>query len=181
MPVSTASRRLGPGAHTRRTHDAHRSRHTRGRFESSTHGDATSQSESRDQSGDAGAILTAQRQARSRAATTSARIRFAHPSEREFAKILDFYRIRWLYEPHTFPLVWADDGRVTESFTPDFYLPDLDMFIELTTLKQSLVTKKNRKLRRLRGLYPGLNIKIFYGRDYRMLAFKYGMDPNQKR
>lgn len=114
-------------------------------------------------------------------AATGKDVRFAHPSEREFANILDFYRIRWQYEPHTFPLVWADDGRVTESFTPDFYLPDLDMFIELTTLKQSLVTKKNRKLRRLRHLYPGLNIKIFYGRDYRMLAFKYGMDPSQER
>lgn len=83
-----------------------------------------------------------------------------------------------MYEPHTFPLQWGDDGRVTECFTPDFYLVDLDMFIELTTLKQRLVTRKNRKLRRLRALYPGLNIKIFYGRDYRMLAVKYGMDPN---
>jgi hypothetical protein len=102
--------------------------------------------------------------------------RFAHPSEREFAKLLDFYQIRWLYEPHTFPLAWADDGRVVESFSPDFYLLDLDMFIELTTLKQSLVTRKNRKLRQLRQLYPGLNIKIFYGRDFRSLAFKYGID-----
>lgn len=101
--------------------------------------------------------------------------RFAHASEREFAKLLDFYQIRWLYEPHTFPLAWADDGRVVESFSPDFYLPDLDMFIELTTLKQSLVTRKNRKLRQLRQLYPGLNIKIFYGRDYKLLASKYGL------
>ena len=103
------------------------------------------------------------------------RTRFAHASEREFAKLLDFYQIRWLYEPHTFPLAWADDGRVVECFSPDFYLPDLDMFIELTTLKQSLVTRKNRKLRQLRQLYPGLNIKIFYGRDYRTLASKYGL------
>ena len=103
---------------------------------------------------------------------------FAHPSAREFARILDFYGVRWLYEPHSFPLQWADDGRVTECFTPDFYLVDLDLFIELTTLKQSLVTRKNRKLRRLRALYPGLNIKIFYGRDYRMLAVKYGMHPH---
>jgi len=104
---------------------------------------------------------------------------FAHPSEREFAALLDYYQIPWMYEPHTFPLTWADDGRVIESFSPDFYLPDLDMFIELTTLKQSLVTKKNRKVRTLRQLYPGLNIKIFYGRDFRSLALKYGMEADE--
>lgn len=103
------------------------------------------------------------------------RPRFAHASEREFAKLLDFYQIHWLYEPHTFPLAWADDGRVVECFSPDFYLPDLDMYIELTTLKQSLVTRKNRKLRKLRALYPGVNVKIFYGRDYKLLASKYGL------
>lgn len=125
--------------------------------------------------------MVAAGRARPRSGRARKEVHFAHPSEREFAGILDFYDIHWLYEPHTFPLLWADDGRVTESFTPDFYLVDLDMFIELTTLKQSLVTRKNRKLRRLRQLYPGLNIKIFYGRDYRMLAFKYGMEPLASR
>jgi hypothetical protein len=104
-------------------------------------------------------------------------VRFAHRSEAEFAKILDFYRIRWEYEPRSFPLEWDDRGRVTESFNPDFYLPDYDLFIELTTLKQSLVTRKNRKVRRLRALYPDINIKIFYGRDYRHLLLKYGVRP----
>lgn len=101
--------------------------------------------------------------------------KFAHPSEREFANILTFYRIDWQYEPRTFPLQWADDGRVTESFSPDFYLPELDLYVELTTLKQSLVTKKNRKLRRLRELYPQINIKLFYNRDFRSLMTKYGV------
>jgi hypoxanthine phosphoribosyltransferase len=100
---------------------------------------------------------------------------FAHESEREFAKILDFYEIRWLYEPRSFPLRWDADGRAIESFTPDFYLLDHDLFIELTTLKQSLVTKKNRKLRLLRELYPDIRIKLFYGRDFKSLMTKYGM------
>lgn len=100
---------------------------------------------------------------------------FAHDSEREFASILDFYRIEWVYEPRSFPLQWDSDGRLTESFTPDFYLPELDLYVELTTLKQSLVTKKNRKLRRLRELYPDINIKLFYGRDFRSLMAKYGL------
>ena len=102
--------------------------------------------------------------------------RFAHDSEREFAAILDFYQIAWLYEPKTFPLEWDEQGHATESFSPDFYLPELDLYVELTTLKQSLVTKKNRKLRRLRELYPDINIKLFYGRDFRSLMVKYGLN-----
>lgn len=104
-------------------------------------------------------------------------VRFAHRSEAEFARILDFYGIRWEYEPRSFPLEWDARGRVIESFNPDFYLPEVDLFIELTTLKQSLVTKKNRKIRRLRELYPNVNVKIFYGRDFRQLLLKYGLRP----
>ena len=100
---------------------------------------------------------------------------FAHPSEREFARVMDFYRIRWEYEPKTFPIEWDERHNVVKAFTPDFYLPDLDLFIELTTMKQSLVTKKNRKVRRLRELYPEVNIKILYERDYKNLIWKYGL------
>lgn len=100
--------------------------------------------------------------------------RFAHASEAELARILDFYDVRWEYEPRSFPILWAPDGRVVESFSPDFYLPDMDLFVELTTLRQSLVRKKNRKLRRLRELYPMVRIKLFYARDFRALLLKYG-------
>ena len=99
---------------------------------------------------------------------------FAHASEAEMARILDFYRIRWEYEPHTFPILWNLDGVVVESFSPDFWLPDLDLYLEMTTLRQRLVRKKNRKLRRLRELYPGVNIKLFYARDFRALMLKFG-------
>lgn len=107
--------------------------------------------------------------------------RFAHASEAEFARILDFYGIRWEYEPRSFPLEWSAEGRVVESFSPDFYLPDFDLYIELTTLKQSLVTRKNRKLRRLRELYPHVRVKMFYGRDYRNLLAKYDLQPSGTR
>jgi hypothetical protein len=100
--------------------------------------------------------------------------RFAHASEAELARILDFYDVAWTYEPDTFPIGWNLDGDVVESFSPDFYLPDLDLYIELTTLKQKLVRKKNRKLRRLRELYPDIRIKLFYARDFRMLLLKFG-------
>jgi hypothetical protein len=99
---------------------------------------------------------------------------FAHASEAEFARILDFYQVTWEYEPTVFPILWDLDGNVLESFAPDFYLPDLELFVELTTLQQRLVRKKNRKVRRLRELYPGLRIKLFYARDFRALMLKYG-------
>jgi hypoxanthine phosphoribosyltransferase len=99
---------------------------------------------------------------------------FAHASEAELARILDFYEVRWEYEPDTFPIGWSMTGDVVESFSPDFYLPELDLYVELTTLKQKLVRKKNRKLRRLRELYPGVRIKLFYARDFRALLLKFG-------
>src|SRR4029434_399584 len=99
---------------------------------------------------------------------------FAHASEAEMARILDFYEVRWEYEPHTFPILWNLDGAVVESFSPDFYLPDLDIYLEMTMLRERLVRKKNRKLRRLRELYPSINIKLFYARDFRALMLKYG-------
>jgi hypothetical protein len=100
--------------------------------------------------------------------------RFAHASEAELARILDYYGVRWDYEPRTFPILWNLDGKVVESFSPDFYLPDMDLYVELTTLKQSLVRRKNRKLRRLRELYPDIRVKLFYGKDFRALMLKYG-------
>jgi hypoxanthine phosphoribosyltransferase len=99
---------------------------------------------------------------------------FAHASEAEMARILDFYAVRWEYEPHTFPILWNLEGAVVESFSPDFYLPDLDCYLEMTTLRQKLVRKKNRKLRRLRELYPSITVKLFYARDFRALMLKYG-------
>ena len=100
---------------------------------------------------------------------------FSHPSEEMFANLLDFYRIAWEYEPRSFPIQWDKDGKVLEAFTPDFYLPELDLYVELTTMKQSLVTKKNRKVKLLRSIYPHLNIQIFYQKDFQNLIFKYGL------
>jgi len=100
--------------------------------------------------------------------------RFAHQSEAELARILDYYGVPWRYEPDVFPISWNADGVVIESFAPDFYLPEIDLYVELTTLKQSLVRKKNRKLRWMRQLYPEVRVKLFYARDFRALMLKYG-------
>lgn len=100
---------------------------------------------------------------------------FGHPSEEIFANLLDFYRIQWQYEPRSFPLQWDKDGNVVEAFTPDFYLPEFDLYIELTTMKQALVTRKNRKIKLLRAVYPHINIQVFYQKDFQDLVFKYGL------
>lgn len=92
-------------------------------------------------------------------------IRFAHPAEAEIARLLDIYGVRWQYEPITFSLRTSNTGQPLQSFTPDFYLPDHDLFIEMTTMRQSLVTRKNRKFRLLRELYPELNVKLLYRKD----------------
>ena len=104
-------------------------------------------------------------------------MRFAHNSERQFAKLLDFYGVVWEYEPRTFTLETDRTGNPVQAFTPDFYLPAYDHFIEITTLNQKLVTKKNRKARRLRELYPEVEIKVLYQRDYLHLLVKYGLEP----
>jgi hypothetical protein len=103
-------------------------------------------------------------------------VTFAHPSERAFARVLDFYGMRWEYEPRTFVLAEDAEGRPLEAFSPDFYLPDLDLYLELTTLQQRLVTRKNGKVRRLRERHPEINVKILYRRDWVNLAAKYGLD-----
>ena len=101
---------------------------------------------------------------------------FAHHSERQFAKLLDFYQIAWRYEPTTFEIAWDATGAATQRFAPDFYLPEFDQYIEITTLNQKLVTKKNRKIRRLTALYPDVRCKILYQRDYLNLLVKYGLE-----
>jgi hypothetical protein len=104
-------------------------------------------------------------------------ITFAHNSERQFARLLDFYRVEWEYEPTAFPIEWDAAGHAVQHFRPDFYLPGFGLYIEITTLSQKLVTKKNRKVRRLRELYPDVRIKVLYQRDYLSLLAKYGLEP----
>jgi hypothetical protein len=103
--------------------------------------------------------------------------RFVNQAELEVAKLLDFYRIPWQYEPRSFVLETDADGRVLEATTPDFYLPDQDLYLEVTTMKQSLVSRKNRKLRKLRERYPGVKVKLFYKRDIERLVEKYRLEP----
>jgi len=104
-----------------------------------------------------------------------ATVTFAHESEAHFARLLDFYDIEWEYEPRSFPIEFDANGDPTGYFTPDFYLPSEDVYLEITTMNQRLVTKKNRKVRLLRQLYPEIRCKIFYQNDFLHLLVKYGL------
>ena len=100
---------------------------------------------------------------------------FVHPAEEMFARVMDYYGVRWIYEPRTFALEWDANGKVTLAFTPDFYLPDQDLYVELTTLRPQLSTKKNKKMRLMADLYPNINIKLMKRREMRDLMVKYGL------
>jgi len=115
------------------------------------------------------------KQEQSLESTESERISFAHQAEEIFTRILDFYGIEWQYEPRTFPLEWDKDGNVIEAFTPDFYLPQQNLYIELTTLKAKLARYKNRRLRLMKELYPEIHIKLFKRREMREMLVKYGL------
>lgn len=106
--------------------------------------------------------------------------KFSHQAEETFAKILDYYQIDWQYEPQTFPLEWDEAGNVIEAFAPDFYLPHQDLYVELTTLRPNLTTRKNRKIRKMKELYPNVNIKLFKRSDVRQLMVKYGLENEAK-
>lgn len=106
---------------------------------------------------------------------------FIHPIEQVFARILDFYGIAWEYEPRTFALEWDKDGQVIEAFKPDFYLPQQNLYIELTTLRPKLTRRKNRKLKQLKELYPEVNIKLFKRRELRNMMVRFGMSEEADR
>ena len=105
---------------------------------------------------------------------------FSHPSEEEFAKILDFFAIEWDYEPTTFPLRWDEDGNVLEAFSPDFYLVDQDEYIELTTLRQRLIRFKRKKLARLRELYPEVSARLWTRRDFNRFLERFEMEDRSE-
>ena len=111
----------------------------------------------------------------------SERPTFVHPVEEVFARILDFYGIAWQYEPRTFPLEWDQDGKVKIAFAPDFYLPEQNLYVELTVLRPKLTLKKNRKLRKMHELYPEINIKLFKRRELRNMMIRFGLTEEAEK
>ncbi len=100
---------------------------------------------------------------------------FRHPSEEEFARILDMNQIEWQYEPRTFPIKWDAEGNITLAFTPDFYLPRFNTYIELTTMNQKYASEKKKKVQLLKDLYPNTNISIVFKNDFKTLIERFGL------
>jgi hypothetical protein len=101
-------------------------------------------------------------------------VTFAHPVERELARLFDQHAIRWLYEPHTFVLESDPDGTIREAFTPDFYLPDLGLYVECTVMRQSLTSRKRRKVRKTLE-QEGVRVEVLFGRDFARLAERWSL------
>lgn len=99
---------------------------------------------------------------------------FAHPVERELARLFDAHGVRWLYEPHTFVLERHPDGNVREAFTPDFYLPDFGLYVECTVARQCLTSRKRRKVRKIRA-QRGIRVEVLSGRDFARLADRWSL------
>jgi len=104
---------------------------------------------------------------------------FSHPSEAELARVLDYYGIAWRYEPVTFPLQWDSQGALLEAFSPDFYLVDQDLYVELTTLRSKLMRIKRRKIKRIQELYPEVSIKLWNRKDFIHFLERFGLQDRQ--
>ncbi|NLJ94878.1 MAG: cytidylate kinase-like family protein [Clostridiaceae bacterium] len=98
---------------------------------------------------------------------------FKNESELEFVHLLNLYDIEWRYEPKSFPVEWDEQNQVTMAFSPDFYLPKFDLYLELTTMNQKYVSAKKKKLEKLKELYPDVNVKIIYKRDFLSLIQRF--------
>jgi len=90
--------------------------------------------------------------------------------------MLDEHRIAWEYEPHELVLRRSEDGAVREAFTPDFYLPEIDCYVECTVMRQSQTTRKNRKVRLAQELHDVV-VTILYRRDFKRLGLFEPMEP----
>jgi len=51
-------------------------------------------------------------------------------------------------------------------FTPDFYLPEYNTYIEITTMDQKLITKKQKKIKLARKLYPQTSFKLINEKEF---------------
>lgn len=98
----------------------------------------------------------------------SSNVAFVTPTEEGLARLFDGLGIRWVYEPDEFPLEYHPDGRIKSAFRPDFYLPDLDRYVEVTG--QTKLTRKNRKMRLMAELYPHVEVHLLSRRELAVLA-----------
>ena len=78
---------------------------------------------------------------------------YAHEYEEQFAEILETLNIEYEYEPKTFVIHSNGNGEIKKGFTPDFYLPELDLYVEVTSMHGNSCNKKNRKIVAIKEIY----------------------------
>lgn len=76
-------------------------------------------------------------------------------TERLVADALDALGIEWEHEPREFKLAPNLNGK-NRGFRPDFYLPTLDVYVEVTTQRD--LNRKNRKMRLMAEAYPDVRV-----------------------
>lgn len=103
--------------------------------------------------------------------------KFAHESERDWARQFDKHNISWQYEPFLLPLTWSPKGKILSAFCPDFYLHEYGLFVEVTVMKQPLTTRKRGKVKRAMATYPGMRIKLMTVRDHYRCCVLEEFDP----
>ena len=100
--------------------------------------------------------------------------RFAHPVERALSGVLDELGVRWRYEPHTFVLGRHPSGSVSAAFTPDFYLPDLDLYLECSVARTGLLRRKRRKIEATQRRY-GVVVHLVRRSDFETLVRRWSL------
>ena len=83
--------------------------------------------------------------------------------EANFARLLNYLKIKWKYEPKTFDLG-------LQKYTPDFYLPDSNEYIEVKNFLWKYSKERDKKFRKL---YPDIKLKLLLSNDYLKLQIKY--------
>jgi len=87
-------------------------------------------------------------------------IEFLHASETEFARMLDARDITWRYKPRTFAVEWDEEGNFIDCFTPDFFLPDYEMYVVLIAPYRSVPDGKTKRVKLLRRQHPEIRIEV---------------------
>ena len=85
--------------------------------------------------------------------------------EANTARLLEFQKRTWQYEPKTF---WFEAiRRGVRSYKPDFYLPKEDIYIEV---KGYLDAKSKTKLKRMAKYHPKVKIEVWDSEFFKAIA-----------
>ncbi|MCB9819038.1 hypothetical protein H6788_02550 [Candidatus Nomurabacteria bacterium] len=79
--------------------------------------------------------------------------------EANYARVLNLTGIKWIHQPKRFRLK-------SQYYTPDFYLPESDKYIEIKNFLSDYSLKRDKEFREL---YPKLELELVLKEDYKKL------------